>query len=145
MNWGKGLALALVSFAALMAWFVVMASRNPEPLVTEQYYEQELKYQDRIEQSGRALSLSSVVAITVAGQELHLLFPAELKGGMITGRLTLARPNDPGGDRVLEVRTDTAGTFTAKDVGLVPGCYNALLEWSAVGVTYYTEKKLVVQ
>ncbi len=37
MNWGKGLALTLAVFAGLMAWFVVMALRNPEPLVTEQY------------------------------------------------------------------------------------------------------------
>jgi hypothetical protein len=144
MNWGKGLALALAAFAALMAWFVVMASRNPEPLVTERYYEQELRYQDRIERSARALALSAPVAITTTGQEVSLRFPAELKGATIRGRLTLTRPNDPAGDRVLEVSADTAGTFTARDLGLRAGRYNALLEWSAGNVTYCTEEKLVV-
>ena len=28
MNWGKGLTLALIAFAGMMAWFVFKASQN---------------------------------------------------------------------------------------------------------------------
>jgi len=143
MNWGKGLALTLVAFAALMVWFIVMATRNPEPLVTEEYYEQELKYQERIDNTTRAHALSTV-GMEVTANSIRLTFPAGMSDRSITGDLTLLRPNDPTADRLLKVIADSNGVFQTDAVALVAGRYNALLEWNADGVAYYTEEKLVV-
>ncbi|MEO8589378.1 MAG: FixH family protein [Flavobacteriales bacterium] len=143
MNWGKGIALTLFAFAGLMAWFVVMAARNPEPLVTEQYYEHELKYQARIDNTSRANALAPV-RMDLTAKSIRLTFPPAMHGRSITGQLTLLRPNDPTDDRELQVAPDSSGVFQAGALDLVPGRYNALLEWSADGVAYYTEEKLVV-
>ncbi len=145
MNWGKGLALALAVFAGLMTWFVIMSLRNPEPLVTEEYYEEELKYQQRIDNTERSNELSALVRMDVMRDAVHLFFPKELHAIAITGELTLQRPNDPSGDLVLQVATDSTGSYHNALVRLVPGRYNALLEWGAAGERYYTEEKLVVQ
>ncbi|MBK6476369.1 MAG: FixH family protein [Flavobacteriales bacterium] len=59
MNWGKGITLALIAFAGMMAYFLIRASGNPSPLVTDKYYEQELKYQQRINNTNRADALSA--------------------------------------------------------------------------------------
>ena len=143
MNWGKGLALALIAFAGMMAWFVVMASRNPSPLVTEEYYEKELLFQGRIDDSQRASDLSAPVQMTVTAEHLRLEFPEELRGKTITGELTLLRPIDPRADQVITV--NTTGTFERGEMGLWPGRYNAALEWTVDGTRYFTEEKLVVQ
>ena len=145
MNWGKGLVLALVAFASLMAWFVVKATQNPEPLVTERYYEEELLYQGRIDNTERANKLSGSVAITLDRRTVHLRFPAELAGQPITGELTLLRPNDPEGDRNIAVVADSQGAFTAAFPELPSGRYNALLTWRNGAAEYYTEEKLVVE
>ncbi|MEZ4738312.1 MAG: FixH family protein [Flavobacteriales bacterium] len=145
MNWGKGLTIALMLFAGMMAWFVVMAHRNPEPLVTEEYYAEELKYQQRIDHTERALALSRAVRIDVGNDGVRLRFPAELKGKAITGELTLLRPNDPRADIRMEVKADSAGSFDRSGLVLVPGRYNAALEWTVDGERYFTEEKLVVQ
>lgn len=144
MNWGKGLALALAAFAGLMVWFIVMATRNPEPLVTEHYYEQELKYQARIDNTERANTLSKAVVMQPVKDGVMLTFPAEMRAYTITGELTLLRPNDPAGDHLITITPDSTGNFLALAPGLTGGRYNALLEWSANAVTYYTEEKLVV-
>ncbi len=144
MNWGKGLALALVAFAGLMVWFVVMAARTPEPLVTEEYYEHELKYQSRIDNTERANALSIAVVMRPVKDGVMLTFPTELRTHTITGELTLLRPNDPTADRLITVTPDSTGHFLALAPGLVSGRYNALLEWTANDVAYYTEEKLVV-
>lgn len=144
MNWGKGLALTLAAFAGLMVWFIIMSARNPEPLVTDQYYEQELKYQARIDNTERANALSIAVGMRPVKGGVLLSFPQELRAHAITGELTLLRPNDPTADRVLTITPDTSGTFLALAPGLAPGRYNALLEWAANGINYYTEEKLVV-
>ncbi|MBK6776307.1 MAG: FixH family protein [Flavobacteriales bacterium] len=144
MNWGKGLVLTLITFGGLMTWLVVKSIQNPEPLVTEQYYEQELKYQQRIDNTERANALSANVSMVPSAQGVRITFPPEAHSGSITGVLTLLRPNDPLADRQVIVAADTTGIFDAVTPGLVAGRYNALLEWSANGIAYYTEEKLVV-
>lgn len=141
MNWGKGLVLALVSFAALMAWFIVKAQQNPEPLVTEQYYEQELKYQERIEATERANRIGEV-GITATRTSVRISFPDSLRGSTITGDLLLQRPNDPSEDRMYTV-TASAG-MTDLDAELTAGRYNAELSWTTNGIPYFTKAKITV-
>ncbi len=143
MNWGKGLALALIAFAGMMAWFVVMASRNPSPLVTEEYYEKELVFQERIDHTQRANALSKPVQFDVTAEHLRLQFPEEFHGKAITGELTLLRPNDPRADQVIAVNSN--GVFERSAMALWPGRYNVSLEWTVDGARYFTEEKLVVQ
>lgn len=144
MNWGKGLALVMIAFAGMMAWFVVKAMQNPEPLVTERYYEQELVYQGRINDLERTSALSTAVRMEIDKDLLRLTFPPELHATAITGELTLLRTNDPLADRKYNVRADNDGSFTVADPGLRTGRYNALLTWQANGEPYYTEEKIYV-
>lgn len=141
MNWGKGLALALVSFAGLMAWFIVKASQNPEPLVTERYYEQELKYQERIDASTRARGIGEVL-MDATRDAVRITFPRPMDGKVVSGELLLQRPNDPTADRVVAVM---GGAPFAGSVDLSPGLYNAQLTWHVDGVDYFTEQKVVVR
>lgn len=142
MNWGKGLALALIAFAALMAWFVVKASRNPEPLVTEDYYGAELRFQQRMDEASRAAALSAPVRMDLQRTGLSLQFPAEMEGRRITATLSLMRPNAPSADLRLDLATDSARYST--DLALLAGRYNAALEWEVDGVAYFTEEKAYV-
>jgi hypothetical protein len=144
MNWGKGLALALASFAALMAWFIVQASRSPEPLVTEQYYEQELKYQERIDATALANAIGAV-RMDVSRTAVGITFPAGTGHHAISGELLLQRPNDPARDRRLRITSGPDGNFHAQGLDLAPGRYNAQLSWESNGVSYFTEERIVVQ
>lgn len=144
MNWGKGILLVLIAFVGLMTWFLVMAARNPEPLVTEAYYEQELAYQSRIDETERAHALTAPVAIVVQDHRIQLRFPEELRGSTITGVLTLRRPNDPKADRSVTIASAVGAVFSTEQLDLRRGRYDALLSWAAGGIQYYTEEKLVV-
>ena len=144
MNWGKGLALSLIGFAAMMAAFGIASARRTETLVTERYYEQELKYQDRIDASARAHALGGA-SIDLTCDAVLIRFPEAMRRRSITGELLLQRPNDPGADRTIAIGHAEEGLFSASGLALTPGRYNAQLQWSADGVAYYTEDKLVVQ
>ena len=145
MNWGKGLAISLIAFAAMMAAFGIASARRTESLVTEEYYTEELRYQQRIDAQGRALSLSVPVAIVAGKDRLRIQFPAELAGKAITGELHLLRPNDARADRKLSIAANELGLFESDALELWPGRYDASLEWQCDGVTYHSAEKLVVQ
>ncbi|MBK8227261.1 MAG: FixH family protein [Flavobacteriales bacterium] len=144
MNWGKGLAISLIAFAAMMAAFGIASARRTESLVTEEYYAEELRYQQRIDAQGRALSLSAPVAIMVGKGRLRIQFPAELAGKAITGELHLLRPNDARADKKVAIAADQDGLFETQALDLWPGRYDASLEWQCGGVTYHSAEKLVV-
>ena len=144
MNWGKALTLAMIAFAGMMTWFVIKASQNPMPLVTEDYYGAELKFQGRIDEAARARELSAPVAISLTRGSVQLDLPAEMRGRSVSGSLTLLRPNDPRADLTIALHATDAGRFMLSDARLLPGRYNALLEWQADGITYYTEEKVYV-
>ncbi|MBK9174923.1 MAG: FixH family protein [Flavobacteriales bacterium] len=145
MNWGKALALSLVAFAAMMAAFGIASARRTESLVTEEYYAEELRYQQRIDAQSRANALSAPVAIALADDRVQLRFPPELAGTRITGSLHLLRPNDVRADRKLEVIADSTGSFVSEPLQLWPGRYDASLEWTVDGAAYHTAERLVAQ
>lgn len=145
MNWGKGITLALIAFAGMMVYFLIRAAGSPTPLVTEKYYEQELKYQQRINNTNRANALSAEVVMQISTKRIRLEFPKEIDPGMITGELTLLRPNDPKLDRKIAITASVDGVFELEGDLLATGRYNALLEWQADGNTYYTEQRIVVK
>ncbi|HPF90324.1 MAG: FixH family protein [Flavobacteriales bacterium] len=143
MNWGKGIALALTAFAVMMGWFLVKASQNPEPLVTEDYYAEELRFQQRIDGMVRAQKLSAPVAMTFERGRVVLRFPHEMEGEHLTGNLQLIRPNAPMADRSIPFRTDRV-ELVLNEVELLPGRYNAALTWTARGEELFTEEKVFV-
>lgn len=143
MNWGKGVALALFAFASMMAWFMVKASQNPEPLVTEDYYGEELRFQDRIDEAERANALSAPVRMECGREGVTLRFPAELEGSRISGTLGLLRPNAPAADRSTSFVTEST-TVHIKELRLLPGRYNIALSWKVNGMDYFTEEKVFV-
>lgn len=145
MNWGKGITLALIAFAGMMVFFMIKAAQNPSPLVTDNYYEQELKYQQRINNTNRANALSAEVVMQITAKGIRLEFPKEVDPATITGELTLLRPNNPSLDRTIAVTATDNGVFEVVGDLLAPGRYNALLEWTAGENTYYSEQKIVVQ
>ena len=143
MNWGKGLALALIAFAGMMTWFVIKASQHPSPLVTEDYYRAELKFQGRIDATERANALSAPVSMDLQRNAIALTFPAEMHDRTISGTLSLLRPNTPAADRNFPFKTATT-VFRLDEVDLLPGRYNAAMEWQVDGVVYHVEDKVNV-
>jgi nitrogen fixation protein FixH len=144
MNWGKGLALALIAFAGMMAWFAIQASKNPEALVTEDYYAAELRYQQRIEEQQRAQTLSAPVTLDLTRTSVQIALPQEMRGRAVSGTLTLRRPNDPRADRTIELPMNDSAAYTITELRLLPGRYDALVEWRADNITYYMEEKVHV-
>lgn len=140
MNWGKGLMLTMAAFAGLMTWLVVRSIQAPEPLVAEDYYEQELRYQQRIDALTRANALGEPVRAELLTDGLRLQFPHVQHGQAIQGHVLLLRPNDPNGDRAFTLRADTAGRFDTTALRLTRGRYDLAVDWSVNGLPYRYEQ-----
>jgi len=143
MNWGKGLLLTMIAFMGMMVWFLVRAAQNPEPLVAENYYEQELRYQDRIDATQRARDLGGELAMRAFNGGVRIDLPVAIHGRPVNGRLLLLRPNAPEADRTIVV-AGAAEDSMVFATDLRAGRYVAQLEWTMDGEHYYAQQDLIV-
>lgn len=139
MDWGKGILLTIIAFVGFIMTLVVISVRQDDiHLVTENYYEKEIKYQDQIEREKSAAELDREVLIFDSQSKSMLLdLPVGAKGN-----LQLFRPSDARLDQELELDITQEGKTTVPLEKLKSGYWRIQLTWTENGVEFYEEKKI---
>jgi len=86
MNWGYKIFIVYGVFVAGILFMVVKSSSQQMDLVTTDYYEKELKYQDKIDEAARTNALSENIRYEIKDQHIILFFPKDFSGKKITGK-----------------------------------------------------------
>lgn len=141
MDWGKGIMLTILAFVALIMTMVIISVRmDGIELVTENYYEEEIKYQDRIDEANSARSLNrEVISYDTQSKLIHL----DLPNGTV-GSLQLFRPSDSSLDQKIKVEVTHLGKTEVSLKELKTGYWKIQLNWSENGVDHYQEKKITI-
>ncbi len=139
MNWGKGILITIIAFVAFIMTLVVISVKQDDiHLVTENYYEKEIKYQDQIEREKAAGKLGrDVLVFDPTGKSMVLDLPIGSKGN-----LQLFRPSDASLDQEVELDITAEGKTTVALDQLKPGYWRVQLTWTENGVEFYQEKKI---
>ena len=130
-----------IAFVAGMGFLVFKASNQEFDLVTKDYYDQELKYQQVIDQAANSSRLSAPVTIESKNGELRINFPEEMKNKKKVVDFYLYYSADAKKDfrKIFELNANELAQ--ALPIGM-KGMYELKLSWEAEGVKYYFEKKL---
>lgn len=139
MDWGKAIVITLIVFVSLMVGLVTICVQQDDiHLVTQNYYEEEIKFQDQIDQTVNANSLDyKVLVYDNQLKKVDLQLPVGSKG-----TLHLFRPSDARLDQKItfDVTNLNANAFDLKS--LKPGYWKLKLTWSENGVDYFHEEKI---
>jgi hypothetical protein len=140
MSWGKAIILVFVGFAGFIGTMVAQMSRQKIDLVRDDYYQDEIAYQQHIEQmtNARPFERSELIRYDSVGQRLRVTFP----DGFMSGRLLLYCPADRRQDVrwVLTKRTEQVSSVPMR--GRPSGLWRVQLNWSDGQREYYTEREL---
>lgn len=142
INWGFGIALTALAFVAFMLSLVYRCSREEVDLVSEKYYENELRYQERIDRLRNAASSGQKVAIAQSESAVKLTFPADGRGSKVAGSVAFYRPDDSHLDFSLPVSLDRASAQVIPVKGRQHGRWQIQITWEADGVPYYQEQEI---
>jgi hypothetical protein len=145
INWGTGIVLAFIGFIAFIMYFVINMNVNKKydhDLVTEDYYKEELNYQNSIdkETSSRALKDNITWKKTEAG--LLLKFPEEFNSEDITGKVFLYRPSN----KQLDFETTISlsnHNLLIPDNRLLDGRWNIYVDWQYNKKAYLFKEEIV--
>lgn len=139
-NWFHKLMLVLVAFIAMLTYFVVKSSRANLDLVSEKYYEEEVNYQQRIDNTTNAKALNNDVQMNVENGFLVVRFPSQLSSKSISGNLKMYSPVGKKNDKSFAVNS-TNGEYKI-DVSQIQGKYSLQLDWTCEQQNYYSEQKI---
>ena len=103
MSWGIKITILYIGFVVLIVTMVAMTMSQKVDLVSKDYYAQELKFQDKIDQSNRANALIEPLNWMVSNGKIEINFPKEFKNQKITGTINLFRPSDASLDKKIAV------------------------------------------
>ncbi len=141
MNWGNKLILVFICFAALMATLVYKAVNTRYELVSKEYYQDELRYQDKIDGRKNAASIGELT-ITNSKENLALQFPKEMQGMVIKGEAWFYCKTAADKDIRVPLAPDSEGKQIIERKKLLTEKYLLKISWEAADKKYYLEKEL---
>ncbi|HEX6171314.1 MAG TPA: FixH family protein [Chitinophagaceae bacterium] len=141
LSWGYKIMFVYIAFVGGMGFLVFKASSQKFDLVTKDYYDQELKYQQVIDQAANTSRLSAPIAIERNPSDLKISFPREMKNKRKLVDFYLYYAADAKKDYRKSFELNENEITQALPVGM-KGMYELKLTWEADGVKYYFEQKL---
>ncbi len=143
-NWGLGIALVYLSFMGLMIGAVLCSRQQDHSLVSDQYYADDLKYQehyDKLANTGE-LDADLHIAFTADRSGLSFRFPEGMQN--IQGEIYFFRPSDQSADFRVPLELGKGNHQVIPVAGLDPGLWRVKVDWASSGKAFYTEKALTL-
>jgi hypothetical protein len=130
----------LVAFAGYIGHFVYRSTQANVSLVSEDYYQQEIQFQDVYEERLNSVDMNLKVEVTVIDYQLKVAFEELKHEG---GTLRFFRPDDPGLDeeKVLPRTAQSAYDLSVMKRGL----WFYELRYSVNGTEYLKEARFLLE
>lgn len=139
MNWGVRIVILYSGFVAMIVLLVSLTMRENVDLVAKDYYEQELKYQDRIDQIERTRLLNEQLTWETKDGVIAFDFPEAFSAKDLQGKISFFMPADATKDKEWPVQVNEQGMQEIPLNGLSKGVYKMQVFWNASGTDYYNE------
>jgi hypothetical protein len=145
--WPLGIAIIYIAFVLILVALIIFSRFQRVDLVTEDYYDREIKYQQQINRIDRAQSLSEPVHWIHDNKKRVVIvnFPPDFNPDQIQGNILFFRPSDAKQDRVVAVNLSADGTQQISTQNLTPGLWKLKVFWHVNKIEYYEEGILIVQ
>jgi nitrogen fixation protein FixH len=140
-GWGTGIAMLYGGFVVLILLLVTGSMRQRFDLVSKDYYEQELQYQQVIDAGRNQAALSEPVLMRLDGDRVVLVFPRECAEEGIAGKVFFYAPVNRQWDRTIPIETSQR-EMAIDRADLHAANYTVKISWSSGGKEYYQESPL---
>ncbi|TNJ43522.1 FixH family protein [Tamlana fucoidanivorans] len=138
ISWGTGIVLAFVGFISFIMYFIVTMNVNKDfehELVTDDYYAEELAYQNDINKLNNAKGLAENISYSKTNEGLMITFPKTFDYKNISGKVFLYRPSNKQLD--FETAISLSNPYLLiPDNRLVDGRWNIKIDWQYKGNSY---------
>ncbi len=139
MNWGHGITAFLIVFIGFMSFMFYKTTQLPTQLVTDNYNEEEINYQSKIDGRALAIEENQQFSWTTSDDMVLLKYPST----GLSGTASFYRPSDESKDLNFELSsTDSISAFSMDK--FISGNYQIQLNWTLDEKQYYQEGSIFI-
>ncbi|RXJ50093.1 FixH family protein [Gelidibacter gilvus] len=145
INWGTGIVLAFIFFISFIMYFVISMTVNKKyehDLVVENYYNQELEFENEINKQKNAQHLKEDITWKRVPEGVVITFPNDMEPSEITGKVFLYRPSSKQLDFESTISLSDHNLLIP-DKRLLGGRWNIKVDWQYKGNSYIYKKDIV--
>lgn len=142
--WPYGIVLAFLIFCSFMIGFAVYSTKSKTELVAEDYYDQEIQYQQVIDGKNRMESLATTPALTIDAQQISVSLPEALHSAD-SGHVRFYRPSNENFDYRVELADFNAGQLALTADKFVTGPYQVVMQFYLAGALYFHEERITIE
>ena len=143
-NWGTGITLAIIAFMAFILFMVFKATMTNADLEAPDYYDQEMKYQTRIDAITNTKNLNEELRIAQTSNSIIFTFPSDIVDEMSSGNIYFFKPDNAEFDRKFEISMNNGAQEISKEQFVV-GKYRIKVDWKANEKDYFSEKLITIR
>ena len=127
----------------LILFFKSFKELETNEMVTDNYYQKELKYGEVLAKKKNADSMRIPVQVLQNAQGIQIVFPSYQKN--ISGNIILYKPDNQKLDQTIPINLDVNNTQTIPKNSLISGRWNITVDWKQNDILYFIENKLDVK
>ncbi|MGI0105172.1 FixH family protein [Salinimicrobium sp. WS361] len=145
ISWGTSLVLAIFSFIAFIMFFVITMITDKaysHDLVVEEYYKNELTFQEQLDKTKNASLLSENIQLEQTSEGLVISFPQKLEFASIKGNVFLYRPSNKQLDSEIPLSL-SSHQLLVPDSRFIDGRWNIIIDWEYKGEKFYFKEDIL--
>lgn len=143
LNWGHKIGIVYTLFVLFMLFMLYLSLQKKHELVTENYYQRELVYQDKIDADRNLQNADFHVEISSYNQLITVRFDSLPSTNLTDGMVNLYKPDDSRLDEALTMKLDSDNEMIIQPKG-THGRYKVSVSFTLSGKAYYTEKSILL-
>ena len=136
ISWGTEIAVLYISFVVMIISLVAASSMKKVDLVADDYYQQEVVFQDRINAEQARTGLRDSVTVSADPAHISLVFPQAFRTKMLIADIHFYSVANGDADRSFVLTTTNGNLFLNRsELARVP--YEVQISWKVDSIAYY--------
>lgn len=144
LNWGTGIVITILIFLIISFAMIFHFMNQKVDLVTTNYYEKTLTYQEQIDEANRSKLFDEQIILTYTASLLTFSFPDSLANKIQNGELIFYRPSDSSRDFKSSFNLSKQGKIALNVSDLEKGYWKLQLKWNMNDKSYSIERTLMI-
>lgn len=142
ISWGTGIAIFFTIFALAQIYQAYRTTQYDHSLVSDQYYADDLRYQEHYDRLVNAQGLDQDLSIRKqqGAESIELHFPEGFTE--VNGEIHLFRPSDQASDLRLPIQLGEADRQYLPTQALKKGYWKIKVNWTGDGKAFYKEQDI---
>jgi hypothetical protein len=142
INWGFGIVSFYILFVIAMVIFVVKSTQQKNELVIDNYYDEAVSYQNKIDESNNASNAESKLKMNFRIKESAIAINTIGNEKNIPGVLSFYKPDNAANDFKLNFVTDKSGNAIILLKNIKPGYWKVGLKWKSGSKNCFESKEI---